>query len=103
MLNRVANKGIVPRGGLWKYRQPETNELITAHEWMAFLRKIKQHRRGHSIPLWLEVEAYVCEHQPEMCEDRPPRSLCEYKLAPDASIFASTNLYYQEAAGSPLV
>jgi hypothetical protein len=76
MTLRIKNKGIVPRGTFWRYKQPETGELIKASDWGAFLGAIKKHRRGRNIPVGLgfeaEIEAYVCEHQSEMCEDFDP-------------------------------
>ncbi len=75
--------------------------------WEYLLKAIADHRRKHNLPIGLgfadEVEAQVCQNQPEMCADTDPtipkaRNLGLSDIMHGMAVMASWKL-----AGSPLV
>lgn len=107
MIPRIKNKGAVPRGGWWKYTQPETGERIVNGDWDTFLGLIKQHRRRKGIPIGLgferEIEDYICLHQQIECEDSDPAVPRVGKLSMGDIVRGMRVIASFKAAGSPLV
>jgi len=68
---RLAKKTVVPRGGVWKYRQPESGFMIEADSWIELVKSVRKHRvaNGYPIPITLEadIEEGVCELCPSIC------------------------------------
>ena len=73
MLKRIKDKGEVPCGGLFKYRQPESGMTLTASSWNGLLEKVRQHRcaNGYDIPITFEadVEEGLCSLLPDACKE----------------------------------
>lgn len=107
MILRISDKGMVPRGGTWIYKQPETKETIVSNDWEMLLRKIKEHRRLHNIPIGLgfeaEIESYICEHQIEMCGDTDPQIPIIPRIGVGEIVRGLKVLLAFKVAGSPLV
>jgi|SRR6185295_2755494 len=56
----LINKDEVPNGG-FRYRQAETNFLVTAPTWRDLLIRVKQHRVANNLPIGSEFEREVEE------------------------------------------
>ena len=54
----ITNKDLVPPGG-FRYRQQETDFLVTAPSWKELLTRTKQHRLVNNLPIGLEFEREV--------------------------------------------
>lgn len=82
---RIIDASRVPPGGAFVYVQPESQMQFKAHALPLLFQLVKAHRRANDYPIgltWrLEVEAYICEHQPETCGDMtPPEPMTKVKL-----------------------
>lgn len=73
MPNKLINRNNVPRGGVWKYKEPESGVIIEGDSWLELVQNVKNHRaaNGYIIPVTFisDVEAGVCELFPAMCKD----------------------------------
>lgn len=72
-MQRIVHTGTVPHGGVWRYKDTETGEIIT-HPYLDQVRmRAHKHRTSNNLPIptnWEEqFEDNVCEHtQSADCE-----------------------------------
>jgi len=73
MPNKLINRNNVPRGGVWKYKEPESGVIIEGDSWIELVQNVRNHRvaNGFVIPVTFisDVEEGVCELFPAMCKD----------------------------------
>ena len=73
----LISKNRIPYNSLWRYVDPYTKMEISAVTWDNLMAKIYEHRRANGNPIGLgledEVEDYVCQHQPDECENLDPK------------------------------
>ena len=64
---------VIPWGGMWHFKHPETGVIVSARNRDALMRAARKHAEANNLPIGLEfeqrVEELVCEALPGECVD----------------------------------
>jgi len=81
---RLRNKGVVPRGGIWRYKQSESGLTLESDSWLGLVDVVKRHRmaNGYTIPITFEsdIEQGVCELAPSVCVKADGKSAASSRI-----------------------
>ena len=80
-MKRWRTPEVVPFGGLWRWKHPETGAEIWAVNGFQLLDKARQYCRVNNLPIGVNFDQRiiddVCAQLPDICVDNEPPSLAE--------------------------